>query len=278
MRFLGADAGFGGFEENVGARLRAGSGTNLQRCVRKLRILNHEDVILHCCEFFISERESFGTTRKRMEAEDGAGDDAEGAESAGGELGEIIAGDVLDDFAAAACEGAVGESERDADDKVAERTEAEAEGAAVVGRERATNGGPFGPQTVEGEALAVLREGLLQGLQGAASFHGDGEIGPGVLDDAVEARGRKDDVGTFWRIAPFKFSAAAARDDGEAGFVGEGESGGELLFAFGLHHELGENAANGIFQIGVAKIFAADNRSELLGDGTSGLHGRTKNT
>ena len=65
-----------------------------------------------------------------MQAEGDFRDDAECAEGAGEELGEIVAGDVLDDLAAASRDGAVGEDDGHAEDEIAERAVAAAEGAA----------------------------------------------------------------------------------------------------------------------------------------------------
>ena len=99
-----------------------------------------------------------------MQAENGAGDDAERAKSAGDEFRQVVAGDIFHDFAAAAGQGAVGKCDGDADDQVAEGAEAQTQRAAVVGGENAADGGAFGPQAVEGEALAVLRERLLAAI------------------------------------------------------------------------------------------------------------------
>ncbi len=54
-----------------------------------------------------------------MQTEGDLCDDAECAEGAGEELGEIVAGDVLDDLAAAASDGAIGENDGHAEDEVA---------------------------------------------------------------------------------------------------------------------------------------------------------------
>ena len=67
-----------------------------------------------------------------MDAEDGSGDDTERAESASGELGKIVAGDIFYDFAAAGGESAIGESDGHADDEIAERAESKTECAAVL--------------------------------------------------------------------------------------------------------------------------------------------------
>src|SRR5258708_28262341 len=181
-----------------------------------------------------------------MKAEDGAGEEAERAKGASDEFGEVVASNVLDDFAAAGGERAVGKSDRDADDEVAERAETETKRAAVVGREDAADGGSFRPERIEGEALAVLGEGFLQSLKAAASFDDDGEVGPRMFEDAIQARRGKDEMDVRGRIAPREFCAAAARDDGEFGFVCEVEDFGELLFSCGFEEEMRLKAREGV--------------------------------
>src|SRR5215472_6791199 len=175
-------------EENIGARRGVGREVRLERDVSELRVLDGEDQLLRL--FGIGRGHGKGTrvARERMKAEDGLRDHTESAEGAGDELGKVVASDVLDDFPAAPGERAVGERDSNADDEVTKRAEAQAKGAAVVGREDAANGGSFGPQRIESEALAVLGEGFLQSLNGAASFDGDSEVGPGVFQDAVHSR------------------------------------------------------------------------------------------
>ncbi len=131
--------------------------------------------------------EGLGVLRQGVEAEGGLGDDGEGAEGAGEELAEVVAGDVFDDFAAGAGDGAVGEDEGHADDEVAEAAVAVAEGSGVVGGEDSAYGGAVGPEGVEGYELAVLCEGLLEVLPGAAGLDGAGQVLPGVFEDLVEA-------------------------------------------------------------------------------------------
>src|SRR5215470_12970837 len=124
-----------------------------------------------------------------MEAKNGASDDAKSSESSGNEFGEIVAGDVFDDFAAAAGECPVGQSEGDADDEVAKGAEAQAKRAAVAGGENAADGGLLRPERIESKALTMLGKRFLQSLNRAAGFHGNGEVGPGMLEDFAEARG-----------------------------------------------------------------------------------------
>src|SRR5215470_15292573 len=118
-----------------------------------------------------------------MEAEDGAGDDSERAESTSDEFGQVVPGDVLHDFAAAGGECAVGKGDGDADDEIAQRAETKAEHAGIVGRKNAADGCGFWREDVDGEALTVLRQCLLKTSDGAARFDGYGHIGPGMFEN-----------------------------------------------------------------------------------------------
>src|ERR1700741_3936370 len=99
----------------------------LQEGVGELRILNSENEFLRFLGIWVRNGKRARVERKWMQAEDRAGDDAKSAEGAGDELGKIVASDVFDDFAAAAGERAVGESDGDADDEVAQRAKTQAE-------------------------------------------------------------------------------------------------------------------------------------------------------
>ncbi len=233
LRGLRVEAGFRAFKENVRGRRSFIGKMRLQRSVREFGILQSEDEIAGGERLRRGDGKRARMVRDRMEAKDSAGDDAKSAESAGDEFGEVVAGDVFDDFAAAARERAIGKRDGDADDEVAERAETETERAAIVGGENAADGGLFRPERIDGEALAVPREGFLQSLDGAASFDGDGKVGPSVLEDVIQARSGKDEIGTGRRIAPGEFCAAAARDDGEAGFVRKAQEFGEFGFGAG---------------------------------------------
>ncbi len=93
-----------------------------------------------------------------MKSKDGARDYRERPESAGDELGKIVARDIFYDFAAAGSERAIGKCERDADDQVAKRAEAKTQRAAVIRRENAADGGLRRPERIERKSLAVLSE------------------------------------------------------------------------------------------------------------------------
>jgi hypothetical protein len=100
--------------------------------MNQLGILYGEDESLCFFRIAAADRKCLRVSREWMETKDGARDNRERAKSAGNEFGEIVARDILHDFASAGGESTVGKSERDADDQVAEGAEAEAQRAAVV--------------------------------------------------------------------------------------------------------------------------------------------------
>ncbi len=172
-------------------------------------------------KFSAVKEKSFRGARQGMQAKDGSRDNAKCSESTGDQLREVVAGDIFHHFAAAAGERAIRKSDGDADDEVPERAKAQAQGAAVVGRENTADGGAFGPQAVEGQPLAMLRQCILQRLQSAACFDRDRQIGPGVFDDSIEPRGGEDEIRFLGWISPIEFRCATARDNRDSGFVRE---------------------------------------------------------
>ena len=127
--------------------------------------------------------------RQRMQAKHGPGDDAEGAERARHQLGQVIAGDVLHHLAAAGGDGAIRQNDGDADDEVANAAVAQAQRPAVIGRDHAADGCALRPQRVQRKPLPVRGERALQLRDGDSGPDGDRHIAGRVLQDAVEARG-----------------------------------------------------------------------------------------
>ena len=66
----------------------------------------------------------------------------------------------------------------------------------------------------------MLCQSALQFGDGAAGFDGDGQIGPGMFDHAVQVHSGEHHVGAPRWIPPIRLRAAAARDDAGAVFVG----------------------------------------------------------
>lgn len=205
-----------------------------------------------------------------MQTENRADDYSEGAERAGREFRKIVAGNIFDDFAAAAGEGSIGKSQSNADQKIAKSTEADAQDTAVVGGKDAADGGTFGPKGVECETLAVVGERLLQGVKRTTGFDGYGEIGPDVFKNTMKTGSRENQVGTLGRISPIELGAPTTRGDCEAGFIGIRKDSSELLIALGRNNEFREDARDAVRGRCKTDVLAADQRCELLFDGTSG--------
>ena len=157
-----------------------------------------------------------------VEAEGDLCDEAEGAEGAGHEFVEVVAGHIFDDFAAGFGDGAVGEDDGHADDEVAEGAVAGAEGAAVVGGDDAADGGGFRRDGVEGDGLAVDGERALEVRPGGAGSDGGGEVQPDMLADAVEGGGGESEV-RGGGLGPGGLGPGAEDADAEAVLIGERE-------------------------------------------------------
>ena len=109
-------------------------------------------------------------------------------ERAGEQLGDVVAGHVLDHLAAALRERAVGERHAHTDHEVARAAVAGAQGAGV-GRGHDPSDGGAAVRRVEREHLARLGErGLGVGEQHARLKH-RGQVARVVLDDGVQSRG-----------------------------------------------------------------------------------------
>src|SRR5258708_30879070 len=148
-------------------------------------ILNGEDVLLNGRETFCGEGKGLCSAWKGMQAKDGAGYYSERSEGARNQFRQIVARDIFHHFAAAAGERSIRKSDGNADDEVPERAEAQPQRAAVVGGGNAADGCAFGPQAVEGQPLAVLRQRMLQRLQRAAGRGANWQVRPCVLDESI---------------------------------------------------------------------------------------------
>jgi hypothetical protein len=89
------------------------------------------------------------------------GDDAQSTQGTGEQLGEVVAGHVLDDLAAGLRHRAIGEHHLYTDDQIPDRAVPEAPGSRGVRRHDTTDGGPFFGG-IHAEHLVRLGEVLLQ--------------------------------------------------------------------------------------------------------------------
>ncbi len=165
--------------------------------------------------------------RQRVEAHRHLDDRAERPVGAGEQLGQVVAGDVLDHLAAALGDGAVGERHAHADHEVARAAEARAQRPGVVGRDDAADRGAAAVRRVEREHLAGLAEGLLRAGQRHARLQHRGQVAGVVLHDPVEARGGDLDVGPGIR-RPAQLRAGAAQPHPAARLGGGRQLAGQL--------------------------------------------------
>ena len=144
-------------------------------------------------------------------------DDAERAQRAGQEPGEVVAGDVLDDPAAPLDERAVGRDEADAEDLVARPPGAEPPGAAGVGREDRR---PGWRGRAAGRRSGAAGSCSARTARSAASvmpgLDGDRHVGGRVVDDPVERPGVDRDAGVAGGAAVIERGAAPLRVDARA--------------------------------------------------------------
>src|ERR1700719_2691053 len=118
-------------------------------------ILDGKDDALHFFESAAGDGKRLRVSREGMQAKKSARNDGERAIRPGDEFRQIVPRHIFYNFAAAGSERAIGKRKRDADDQVAQRSEAQTQRAAVVRRENAADSGLRGPERVERKALTV---------------------------------------------------------------------------------------------------------------------------
>src|SRR5579885_2940471 len=193
-----------------------------------------------------------------MQAKHGARDDAECAERAGHQFGQVIARYILHHFAAAGGQSAVGQRNGDADDQVPQRTKAEPESAGVVSRKNASHSRRFRPEHVNGEPLVMDGKSCLQAGDCHSGFDRYGQVRPGVLDDLIEAAGGEDHIRALRRMTPAQLGASAARDNGKAGAIRLPQGCCQLNFAGGFKDKMWLLPGHGIPRRGGANAFIAE--------------------
>src|SRR5229473_1435847 len=119
MSFLRVEPRFGSFEQDIHERRRLILEAPLQGGVRELRILNGVDDAPSFFHSLCAHGKGARVSRQRVQAKNSTRDYAKSAEGSRGELGQIVARDVLDDLAPAAGPRAIGKRERNADDQIA---------------------------------------------------------------------------------------------------------------------------------------------------------------
>jgi hypothetical protein len=164
------------------------------------------------------------------------GDHRERAEGPVHELGEVVAGHVLDHVAAGAGDGAVREHERRADHEVPQRAPDECGRPGVAGREQPAHGGPVrDPRRVQRDVLPVPGELGVQLPQRGAGADGHRHVARVVGDHPGQAAGVQHRVDAAQRPGPDGGRARAGDGEGAGGVedgvaqlaqTGRAESGG----------------------------------------------------
>src|SRR5918998_1412152 len=206
--------------------------------------------------------DGLGRTRRRLEALDldgyrprrlgsrvqpevGGRDDPEGSQGPREQLGEVVAGDVLDDLAARLRHRPVVQDDGYADDQVADSPVPEPARSRGVRRDDAPYGSsPF--RRIYGEHLVRAGEMSLQVLElhpGLDAYH---LVAGDVLDDLVHARGANDEVERRGRVAEVQLGPATARRDHEPLAARELHQLARLLDGARLDDEGGLHALHGI--------------------------------
>ena len=160
------------------------------------------------------DHEGAAPGRERMRPQNHLGDQPERPEGPGEELGEFVAGDVLDHVAAGVGDPAVGQDDRDAENEVAQRPVAMLPGPGVRGGEQAADGGARAdPGGVVRDPLTVPGQPGLQGAQRSAGPHRDGHVGRVVGQHPGQLGGVDHRVDGGGLSAPVRRGAGAADQD-----------------------------------------------------------------
>ena len=234
-------------------RISRASSTNwlTLECVRACATSGYLPGVVHLHE------DGPGGLPDRVQPEVGLGDDAEGPQGAGEQLGEVVAGHVLDDLAAGLRHRAVGEHHFDADDQISHRTVPETPRTRGVRRHDAPDGCALF-RGVYAQHLVRPGEALLQVLQLQAGLGAYDLISRNVLDDPVHARGAEDEIHLSRRIPEAHLRTAAARRDGEPLAARELHYLARLFDRAGLDDEGGFHAVYGVVGRGLPDVLLAD--------------------
>ena len=139
------------------------------------------------------------------------------------QLGEVVAGNVLDHGATRFGGEAVACHVARADHDVAGRAIPLAAWAGCAGREDATERGGLATNAIEQQALAVrgvTGDGCLQGSERRAGLRDERHVARLAIDDACQCGRREDRIAARGGWAPTGLRAAATDDEGEAGLRG----------------------------------------------------------
>src|SRR5215204_4480557 len=211
---------------------------------------------------------SFGT---RVEAEVGCGDDTQGAQGAGEELRQIVAGHVLDDLAACFGHGAVVQDDGYTDDQVADSAVPVTSWPGRVGRDYSTDGGPA-LRRVYGQHLIRAGDVFLQVFQLHPGLETDDLVSWRVLQHLVHSRRAYDEVEPARWVADVRLRAAAPGSDGQILAGGELHHVAYLLDGAWLDHKVRLDALDGIPIRCLANVVRTDYAPQVFCESFLRLH------
>src|SRR5918993_145841 len=228
---------------------------------RRLRLLGFSDLDGH----------GAGRAGTRVEAEVGVGDDTQGAQGAGEELREVVAGHVLDDLAASFGYCAVVQDDGYADDQVSDGAVPVPSRPGRVGSDYSADGGPA-LRRVYGEHLVRVRDVFLEIFQLDPGLETDDLVSRRVLQHLVHPRGAYDEVEPARRVAGVHLRAAAPGRDGQALAGSELHHVADLLDGARLNHEVGFDALDGVLFRRLAEVVRADYAPQVFCKSLLSLH------
>ena len=173
-------------------------------------------------------------------------DHSERPEGADEELGQVVAGDVLDHLAAALDERARRRDHGHADEEIAARSVEVTPRTGRIARENAAERRFVGMRWVEREPLAAPAELALERAQGHARLNGRGQIARLVLEKPVQPLQREHEAQALGRGADAHLGPAAPRRHGHLRFGGGEEDGRDFLLGSGKRDGLRRAAVDDI--------------------------------
>ena len=171
---------------------------------------------------------------------------AKGAQGTDVQLGQVVAGDVLDHAPARLAAGAVGGGDADAEHQVARRAVQQAPRPAGVGGDHAADGGCRGGRRVQRHKLALRPQNALQLLERQARLHRGGHVARLIRQLAPQPLDAQHHVHPLRRRAQSHMAAAAARKYRRVMLVGQAQNVGNLVLIFGQGDETGQHVIHGV--------------------------------
>src|SRR5262249_46974370 len=183
------------------------------------------------------------------------------------EFHQVIAGNVLDDAAAALGDLAVGGHKLYTDTEIAHSPERGFERPSRTGRQQAPDGGAIKAGCIAGQPLAVLCQLLLDLSENGTGLVAEGRVAGIVVLDPAQRGGAKHDVHALGNPADVLLCEAASRRHHQLPVVCQAKNGGNLLRRSWRHDGSGRYTLD--FYIGAWRrnVDVAHDRGQLTLDG-----------